>query len=667
MLALGLGLFEAAIYRVRKSTYLAGSGTVSKKLPDRSNKALGTVTDSCVRISRSSTNGSHMSSQMPRGFMNKEFAGAPVEDRAGKLHHCRPADEFPANRAGLSPHRRPAILGTPSTAARNARGRVESSATPARPRRAVWGRTLIIVGTASLLALATAPPVMAAAVRASAVPGPCAQMATPIYQVIKPGTSSLLTPWNDEARKAAASYGFTQNGGTPFNAATRPGPGLVAVHRMYSPTSQDFVWISDPDELIVARDRLGFQDQQIDFYASVTPNSCLVPVWRLSNGTFHRHLTDKSKVDALAKQGWRNEGVTFWAAPSGGSSALPSPSPSPTPVPPGQIRPSGTGIVPFESLPDRGSVPNTVNAVPGSAQVSFLPGTYSFSDFAMGAYELGFLVWRSGSSGPAGLRGSGPDRTVLQMRPQSSRQAAKVPPQSSFASGDVNPLYLLRADGGTVLSGFELRGSEQSHLYNGLMIYHGNGAAISDVRVTGIPGNNSANPGETFSINLLRSAGTQMSRIEIDGRNATGNRVAASGVGINFGNGTVINDLNVHDMRYGHALAAYTTSDLTLTRPRLVNNVQALNFERVSGTVRVTQPYFHGNATADGSPNYDLSIANDQGSAQYIITDPTFDGPKLMVQVTGYLGNRRTQDPRAVRLFIGGRDRPDLLQVNIEN
>ncbi len=323
--------------------------------------------------------------------------------------------------------------------------------------------------------------------------------------------------------------------------------------------------------------------------------------------------------------------------------------------------------MPFESLPSQGTVPATVNSVSGSAQVSFLPGTYDFSDFAMGVNDYGFLAWHSGSSGPAGIRGSGPGKTVFQMRPGSSQQAGKVPPQSAFASGGVNSLHLFRADGDTVLSGFELRGSEQGHLYNGLLIYQGNGATLSDLLVSGIPGNNSANPGETFSINLFRAANTQASRIEIDGRNANGTRVGASGLGINFGNGTVVDDLLVHDMRYGHALAAYSTSDVTLNRPRLVNNEQALNFERVSGTVRINQPYFHGNATTNGSPNYDLAIANDQGSAQYVITDPTFDGAKLRVHVTGYLGNRRTQDPSSVKLVVAGRDRPDLLQVDVSN
>ena len=54
--------------------------------------------------------------------------------------------------------------------------------------------------------------------------------------------ASLLTPWADEARKAASSYGFTVDLGTPFTAATRATTGLSPVHRLYRSAAADFTW-----------------------------------------------------------------------------------------------------------------------------------------------------------------------------------------------------------------------------------------------------------------------------------------------------------------------------------------------------------------------------------------------------------------------------------------
>lgn len=327
--------------------------------------------------------------------------------------------------------------------------------------------------------------------------------------------------------------------------------------------------------------------------------------------------------------------------------------------------PTGAGIVAYESLPNRGNLVATVNGVTPAAQVSFQPGTFEFSDFTGGVTDYGFLAWQTATAGPKGLRGSGPGATVFQMRPGSSTRAVDVPPQSTFATGGTNPLYLLRADAGTVLSGFSLLGTDQGHLYNGLNLYEGAGATVTDVRVKGIPGDNSANPGETFAVNMYRGTNTRLERVEVDGRNAAGTKVAASGVGVNFGTGNTITDLYVHDLAHGHGVAAYTTANLALVRPRVENSYRGLNFERVTGTVTITQPTLRGQLEPNGSPAPHIAIASDTGSASYTITDPVHDGAKLRVSVTGFGGNARTQDPAAVKLIVAGVERPDLMDLRV--
>lgn len=320
-------------------------------------------------------------------------------------------------------------------------------------------------------------------------------------------------------------------------------------------------------------------------------------------------------------------------------------------------QPSGPGIVAYQSLPNQGSVPATVNGVSPSAVVSFPGGTFDFADFTGGASQYGFLLWKSGTVGPNGLAGSGRS-TVFQMRPGTSTQAGQVPPQSTFSSGGTNPLYLMRADNAAQLSGFTLAGTPEGHLYGGLMLYYASGSQVSDVLVKGIPGDNSANPGETFSVNLFRAAGAKLDRLEIDGAG-----VGASGLGINFGSGAVVTDLYAHDLRYGHGVAVYGSADVTIVRPVVTGGIRGLNFERTGGTIKIDHPNLTGQAEVP------IAVANDQGSATVNIYDPILAAgtSKLVVNVTGFAGNPRTQDAAAVHLFVGGVERPDLLDLRIQN
>jgi hypothetical protein len=318
-------------------------------------------------------------------------------------------------------------------------------------------------------------------------------------------------------------------------------------------------------------------------------------------------------------------------------------------------RASGPGIVPYESLPQRSSVSATANQVPSVSQVSFLPQTFEFIDFADArSNNYGFGAYFQPQVG--GLRGSGVDGTVFRMRPGTSTRAPEIPVQST---GDTNNISLIRIGGGgsivrsPIISDFTLLGTEQGHLYNGLLVYYSTNGQIMRVKVKHIPGNASSQPGETFGINDYRSNGNVYSFIEIDG-----DGVGASGFGGNLGSNLTVVDSVSKNNPYSAGWTCNTYSNITYRRvSALDNGKMGFNFERVSGTVLLD------NCTMLRNKTYHISIANDQNTAQYTIIDPVFDGAKLNVKVSGFAGNPMKQDINTIDLIVNGVERPDLLNL----
>ena len=144
----------------------------------------------------------------------------------------------------------------------------------------------------------------------------CAALSSPIYQVINPTLrTNLLTPWQNEA-VSASQYGFTQSNGTPFRASVTPADGLVAAHRLYKRSSQDFVWMINPAEIASATRSYGYADLGVNFYVSPYPASCTQPVYRFyKNGVF-RFAVSQADRDALTASGWTSEGVKFYGGVS---------------------------------------------------------------------------------------------------------------------------------------------------------------------------------------------------------------------------------------------------------------------------------------------------------------------------------------------------------------
>ncbi|MFC4822497.1 metallophosphoesterase [Dokdonella ginsengisoli] len=164
--------------------------------------------------------------------------------------------------------------------------------------------------SATLLAIAWIPRIAAAA-------PDCAALDDPIYHRVNPSSqANLLTPWQSEADSAAANHGFTDDRGTPVLASRTPASGLVAAHRLYNGSSNDFVWITNPAEIAGAVANYGYADKGTDFYVSPEPASCTQPVHRFLKGNKHRHAFSDAERSALLAQGWTAEGVSFHAKPA---------------------------------------------------------------------------------------------------------------------------------------------------------------------------------------------------------------------------------------------------------------------------------------------------------------------------------------------------------------
>ena len=198
----------------------------------------------------------------------------------------------------------------------------------------------------------------------------------------------------------------------------------------------------------------------------------------------------------------------------------------------------------------------------------------------------------------AGYTGKGIGKTIITMRPFSSTQS---PPT---AKGTTNPLRLLRTASGTGgrFGGFTLQGTPQGkptqHMYGGLMIAGQKGATVSDVLIRAIPGNAGGPPGETFGASDFKCTGITWTRVEVDGRDASGtmtkppdgsSRVGASGLAANSSVDVEWDDCYIHDHYYGMPTAWDTVGFITRNL-RSIGNWRGINHERVTGVVEHHNP-----------------------------------------------------------------------------
>ncbi len=488
------------------------------------------------------------------------------------------------------------------------------------------------------------------------------------YRSINPTSgATLLSSSPREISDAAARHGFTEDGQVEFEAAQRAGDGLVPVHRLYRNGS--FTWLADTEgagEYENAQSRYGYASQQIDFYASPLPLDCTVPVHRLLKGDIHRFVSDGAEVQRLANSGWIDEGAKFWVtdadAPAPAPAPVPAPVPAPAPVPIPAPVPLPADHVAWASVAKVGDDINDVLAKPElTGKFLKLPaGVFEVSNFLNGSEAV--VV----PSRVKGIVGAGRD-TIIRVRANSSTYGWTVP---AHGSGQTNQLYVLRMSDGQnqVLSGFWLQGTEQGHLYNGIMIGRsGPGTRVEDVLITGIPGNSGFPPGETFGLNWWRGSDSVTRNVEIDGHRWTGNslasrirgaKVGASPIGYNNHDNARLYDVFTHDSDLGMP-TFWLSNNAQTWNLQSIRNMTGINHEESFGIVH-HQPVMYGSKTrrhvnfmsnrSDGRLTI-IGATNDEWLNPGA-SGPVGKGKKMLIQTpTNYTGpntNRIVTPPRVV-------------------
>lgn len=546
----------------------------------------------------------------------------------------------------------------------------------------ILGATLVL-STLPLVAVATT----AATTPANASSSICSAMSAPVYSAVNPTNgASLMSSHQQEITNAKSKYGFTQGGSALFKASQKAATGLVPVYRLAK--GNDFMWVpksSSTTEYADAQSRHGYTSQQIDFYASATPLDCAVPLYRFQKDGMHRMTTAAGQA-ALKSAGWTAEGAKFWVASNTATTPPPTtaptpppttkppvvppvtkPTPPPTtaPTPPPTTPPAVNGdYVTWASIAKSGQDINTVLKNPAlKGKILQLPaGVFEVSNFmdVSKAIEVPSTV--------KGIVGAGND-TIIRIKPNTSTYAHTVPAQST---GATNQLYIMRMNNGTapqVLSNFWLQGTEQKHLYNGVMVGESKpGTTVSNILITGVPGDAGFPPGETFGLNWWRGSNSITRDIEVDGHRVTGNTyasrvtgavVGASPIGYNNHDGAKLYNAHTHDSNVGMP-TFWQSNNAETWNLQSIRNATGINHER-SFNITHHAPVIYGSVKRSH-----IQFMSDQGDGKLTIigakTDtwisPSQSGPigfgnKMMILTpVNYAGTNGNSIKTAPKVFL---------------
>lgn len=341
-----------------------------------------------------------------------------------------------------------------------------------------------------------------------------------------------------------------------------------------------------------------------------------------------------------------------------------------------------SGVVPPPTVPAGYSVYPTgaasFDAGCDAATKTYLPaGTYSFSDFAKSTYfgaALNPCVWVKGASKAS---------TLIKMTSNTSTKAAAV---AALAPGSTNPYHLLAIGSGSGRGGgpvikwedFTLVGTPQGHVYGGLRMNYGAiGSVMRNVKITGIPGNDSTPPGETFAANLYNCLNVVVDNCEFDGRlNETGSPVTASMLGLNNADHHTVVDTTFKYCGPGFPVAAWQCTDGDYTRCTFDhNNRVPIHIENCDGVWNFRDCIWTNSDPTEYHGVFAASANWASGEAVINIYDPVYDDIRgdgkfwwrmLLWAGLTYNTNKGTgTTPGAVNLYINGVLRPDLLEVKI--
>ncbi|MCU1575294.1 MAG: hypothetical protein JWO93_3376 [Micrococcaceae bacterium] len=264
-----------------------------------------------------------------------------------------------------------------------------------------------------------------------------------------------------------------------------------------------------------------------------------------------------------------------------------------------------------------------------------------------------------------GIIGAGRD-TILRMKANTSTFASTVPAQ---ATGQTNQLYLIRMnDGATAqtLSDFWLQGTEQGHLYNGIMAGNSQpGTSVTKLLITGIPGDAGSPPGETFGMNWWRGSSSITRDLEVDGYRWTGDTynarirgdlVGASPIGYNSHDNAKLYDSYMHDSNVGMP-TFWQSNNAETWNLQSIRNFIGINHEESFGIVH-HEPVMYGSKSrrhvnfmsSRGTGELTIIGATNDAWISSTKSGPISQGAKMLVLTpTNYTGpntNRITTSPR---------------------
>ena len=262
----------------------------------------------------------------------------------------------------------------------------------------------------------------------------------------------------------------------------------------------------------------------------------------------------------------------------------------------GPVQKTGTAYALFQNLTGvdahGGDFNARVRSAPAGAIVSLEAKVYTDRDFrhpygASPPYDAMVNMLRASG----GISGVSRESSIIEIV---ANTGTKTPPTvAGSGENHVNMIAWLDPTGDVVLEDFTLRGTPQSHLYNGFQIARpAKSVTVRRCSFNSVPGNQGAPPGETFAFNLFRQPLGQVALFEdvvIDGGG-----VGAAGLGTNNTQGRCdFNNFVVRGMRYSAGLAAWQVGDASVLNLRgglMTGNRRNLGAECIAGVVNVYDP-----------------------------------------------------------------------------
>ena len=240
-------------------------------------------------------------------------------------------------------------------------------------------------------------------------------------------------------------------------------------------------------------------------------------------------------------------------------------------------RPSGPEYVAVESLFQAGDMradgtfdlSAVLNRCPAGKIVTFPEGEFVVNNFRDDdqVFQAGILVPKHVrgivGSGKGTLGGS--TGTIFSMRPGSSTRGGGavdrngklyVPVQDDVTPCQLNLVKQLDQQYPGVLKNFQVRGTDQGHIFSAMQVYNTIGANVfEDILITGWEGNAGAPPGETIGLSINGRGAHTATRVEVDGRRAVGGPVyGAAGLTYQNNIGGTFVDCYSHHCRAGNFL-----------------------------------------------------------------------------------------------------------------